>query len=459
MKIQSLAHKKVAIYGYGREGQSILRAIRQQLPSQPLVILNDTDLVDTPDVPDKTEVYIGKAIAKQLKVMDVVIKSPGIPAYKPEILAAKAQGVAFTSATQLWFDEHPQAQVICVTGTKGKSTTSSLIAHLLRAKGVPVALGGNIGTPLFDLPEIPQSGYWVLELSSYQTHDLAIKPILNVLLNLFPEHLDWHGNIERYFRDKLHLLIQSPQTPALLNFTDPQTQDFMPTLQPQLKKIAYFNHNSGFYVKNGILNNKKQGLLSTTDWHLPGEHNLINLGAALSTLQQLGFEFNRDTLKTSLADFQPLAHRLRTLGQKAGRLYVDDSISTTPQSAQAAVQAFPDYAITLLLGGYDRGLEWHDAAHFFVARPVQRIITLPENGPRIAAAIHAAQQQNSNPKNDEPEVYAATDLADAIKQAKQHTPPGGLILLSPGSPSYGTFQDFKARGKAFAHYAGFEVIQ
>jgi len=441
MKIKQLQHKKIAIFGYGREGQSVLRAIRHQLPEQAITVLNDTPVtIDEAGI----EVCTGEAVAARLQTFDLVIKSPGISAYRPEILDAKAEGVLFTSATRLWFAEHETAKTVCVTGTKGKSTTTSLIAHLLAAGGLRVALGGNIGTPLFDLPSEPEPDVWVLELSSYQTSDFDADPDISLLLNLFPEHLDWHGDVDTYFHDKLNLLRQTQHGQKILNAMDLNTQRYTQDLQ----NCLYFNQVEGFYHDSQAIYQGDTCLLSLHELPVAGTHNASNLCAALSVVHVLGMDVQ--TCLPALHSFQSLPHRLYVLGEKQGVRYVDDSISTTPQSSLAAARAFPDCPITLLLGGYERGLDWTELAEFAHQRPIQSIITLPDNGYRIAQVLRQHGFANAPPQ-----VYEAQDLSAAVTQAQAITPAGGVVILSPGAPSYGRFANFQERGQVFAQVAGF----
>ncbi len=445
MKLQALNEKKIAVFGYGREGRSVLQALRRQCPDRPITILNDTPLkLDLPHV----DVCTGESVAQRLQDFEVVIKSPGISAYRPDILAAQQAGVQFTSATHVWCAEHPQATTVCVTGTKGKSTTTSLIAHLLQATGMRVALGGNIGQPLLDIPDTPAPDVWVLELSSYQTSDFDTHPStqasISILLNLFPEHLDWHGDVETYFRDKLKLLKHTTQGVRILNATDPLTQIHAQHLEP----CNYFNSAAGFHHDGEQVFQGTQPLLPLKDFPLNGAHNASNLCAAFTVVQRLGVEVS--SCLSAVSDFQGLPHRLQILGDQQGRTYVDDSISTTPQSAQAAVQAFPKRVVTLLLGGYERGLDWVELAQFATQRPIQTIITLPDNGARIAAILREYCPANACPK-----IFEAENMHKAIAQAQFLTPVGGMVILSPGAPSYGQFENYQERGQCFAKAAGF----
>lgn len=445
MKIDALKCKKVALYGFGREGQATLAAIWQRLPDLSITILNDVPLSE---VPENTTLLTGNEVANALQHFDIVIKSPGISAYRPEIITAKEKGVIFTSATRLWFAENSDKTTICVTGTKGKSTTSSLIAHLLREQGLKVNLGGNLGIPLWSLPTDPEPDMWVIELSSYQTSDFDAQPTIRVLLNLFPEHLDWHGSIERYFYDKTRLFTAQLGSLSILNANDENTKLYLPNLENTL----YFNDLKSIHFVQQDIFDGDRWLFNANSLKLAGEHNLSNLCAALSVVKALNID--PQTCKNALATFSSLPHRLHILGKKNDITYVDDSISTTPQSSLAAVKSFKNQWITLLIGGYDRGLDWEEVAHFAIQRPIQTIITMPDNGQRIFEFLSTFKEKNA-PIHNFPTLYQANDLQHAVFLAQLHTPKQGVIILSPGAPSYGRFKDFQERGRAFAQFSGF----
>ncbi len=202
MRLAELSDRRVAIWGFGREGRAALAALRVYAPSlRVTVFCSDAEAREIVGASAITKPPDGAA----LSAFDVVIKSPGISAYRPELIEAEHNGTRFTSGTALWFAEHPLARVIAVTGTKGKSTVSALIAHLLRALGRRTALAGNIGMPLLELLDPPVTAdLWVVELSSFQTR-AAPHVDIGVINNLYEDHLDWHGTRERYAADKLAL--------------------------------------------------------------------------------------------------------------------------------------------------------------------------------------------------------------------------------------------------------------
>jgi len=455
MRIQDLFDKKIAIWGLGAEGASTFKTLRKKLPGITLTLLNDTPFNDenTAILHDPfTTVITGKEnIREVLADFDVVIKSPGISLYRPEIKEAMAKGVFFTSATRLWFNEHKKDKTICITGTKGKSTTSTLITHLLRKAGYCVTLGGNIGTPMLDMLTVePNPDFWVIEMSSYQISDLDSGPAIAVLVNLYPEHLDWHQGEENYFRDKLNLFAnQDEQGIAILNKLDKNTA----LANVNWRNPVYFNDENGFHLADGYICEGQKKLLPTELVTIPGKHNLFNICAALTAVRAAGVDPER--CLEAITSFKGLPHRLYPLGEKNGHFYVEDSISTTPQSAIAAVETYQDKKVTILLGGYDRGVDIEELAEYMVKKNVHGVVTMGTNGNKIATAIRKYR-----------DLYAGSivlnesnNLSEAIRLAVANTPTGGVILLSPGAPSYDHFKNYAERGNAFAQLSGFDIVK
>ena len=289
-----------------------------------------------------------------------------------------------------------------------------------------------------------------MELSSYQISDFDGSPSIALLLNLFPEHLDWHINVENYYKDKLNIFSnQKADGIAILNKTDENTAELINTNK---KAPVYFNDESGFHVKDGWIYKADKKIFSGEKMPIPGNHNLSNACAALTVVEQLGI--NIEICLDALTTFKGLPHRLYPWGQINEITYIDDSISTTPQSAIAAIETYSGKDITILLGGFDRGLNIDELAKHVVTKPVHAVITMPDNGPRIAEAI---KKEITNQPESSIKLYESKDLADALKIAKEITPKNGVVLLSPGAPSYGKFKNFAERGDKFAKLAGFEV--
>lgn len=453
MRIQDLKDKKIAIWGLGSEGWSTLKVLRKKFPAITITVLNDAPLSGEMEMMLTQDPFLKVITADKVKEalqnFDVVIKSPGISSYRYEIQEAKDKGVLFTSATKLWFAAHENDKTVCITGTKGKSTTSSMVTHLLRNAGKTVTLGGNFGTPMLDMLDVePKPDIWVIEMSSYQISDFDGAPSIALLLNLFPEHLDWHKTVENYYADKLNIFTnQKNNGIAILNKTDENTKKFANVNNP-----VYFNDENGFHVKDGCIYKGDKFIFSGERMTIPGSHNLSNACAALTVVEQLGIDIEKCV--DALTTFKGLPHRLYPCGKINNVSYVDDSISTTPQSAIAAMETYSGKDITILLGGFDRGLNVDLLAEYVVSKPIYAVITMPDNGKRIAETIK--KEIEKNPESSL-RLFESNDLEEAIKLAKEITPDNGVILLSPGAPSYGRFKNFAERGDKFSKLAGFEV--
>jgi len=439
MRIADLANRRVAVWGFGREGRAAIRAIHAQLPQLPLALYCSEGEADAARAFDAAlTVYGHEPDAVALSAYDVVVKSPGISIYKPAVTTAQAQGAVFTSGTALWFAENPYARVVAVTGTKGKSTTTALVAHLARALGVRTALAGNIGLPLLELRG-QSADLWAIELSSFQTGEAG--PLeLGVVTSLYEEHLDWHGSRERYVADKLKLADAARS--LLVNATQPALLERV----QQHPRLLRFGHDAGWHVADGHIRRGSQAVFPLANMAAPGAHNALNACAALAALADLGM----DALAAApaLATFHPLPHRLQPLGMHDGVDWINDSISTTPQATLAALDSLAGREVTVIAGGHDRGLDWSDFVLAVKDRGGLRIVTQGASGPRIAQALRAARA--SVPLGE------AEDFADAVAMARTVTPAGGVVLLSPGAPSFDQFKDYAERGRRFAELAGFD---
>jgi UDP-N-acetylmuramoylalanine--D-glutamate ligase len=438
VRIADLANQRVAVWGFGREGRAAITAIRAELPALPLALYcSEGEVAHAQAFDPALAVYGNEPDAAALSAYDVVVKSPGISIYKPAVVAAQAQGTVFTSGTALWFGENPGAHVVAVTGTKGKSTTTALLAHLARSLGVRTALAGNIGLPLLELQGQPAE-LWAIELSSFQTGEAG--PLeLAVVTSLYEEHLDWHGSRERYVADKLRLgevartLLVNGQQANLMALT---------AAHPQR---SVFGDAAGWHVASGFIRRGDRDVFPVAQLGVPGLHNALNASAALAALELLGY----DALAAApaLATFRPLPHRLQPLGRQDGLDWINDSIATTPAAVVAALESLAGRDVSVLVGGYDRGVDWAPFVEHVRAHPPQAIVCMGANGARIEASLRAGGVSCPVPR--------VTDLAAAVAEARACTPEGGVVLMSPGAPSFDQFKDYAERGRRFATLAGF----
>lgn len=422
--------KKIAIWGWGKEGISAAKFLQRR--GIAFTLLNDAHVEMDDNFHNLEDVVTGNKISNVLHSFDMVIKSPGISLYRREIQRVK-HNVVFTSATNLWFQFYAaKYKTIAITGTKGKSTTSSLLAHVLRSNGFTVTLAGNIGIPLLDTcDEI--CDIYVIELSSYQIADLQYSADINILLNLYPEHIDWHKSIEQYFHDKTRLFRNNENAFNIVNAA---------CISKKLPHNATFNDKDLYAADDGIYN-KRQKIIDHNDISLRGVHNYTNICAVVLACQYLCLPLEKIT--KPLITFQPLEYRMHKVATHQKITYVCDSISTTPQSTLAAIKTFRNDKLVVILGGQDRGLDWENFAKELQQCQLHFVINTYETGKKI----HTFLQQDGY----EQTAYAV-DLTRAVSFAKKITPSDGTVLLSPAAPGYDAFRSFKDKGDIFVKLIG-----
>jgi UDP-N-acetylmuramoylalanine--D-glutamate ligase len=439
---------RIAILGTGREGQAAWRYLRTLYPATRLVLVTEgatePDFVEQLTQNDRLQT--GPLSQAGLENFDILVRSPGISPYRNSIRRAQAAGASVTTPSRLWFAAHPGQNTICITGTKGKSTTSALLAHMLESCGFQVRLAGNIGLPLLACDD-QGVDWWVIELSSYQLADLEADPAISVILNLSPEHLDWHGSEQTYRDDKLRIVKLTGPKPLIANASDP----VLSAALSGLGNTVWFNSPSGFRVDRGSLFDGESRLHMPLPEGLPGAHNLSNTAAALTVLRTIGADLS--TGMRSIASFRGLPHRLQSLGERAAIRFVDDSISSTPVATAAALEAFSGKKVTLLVGGLDRGLDWAPYMGKIRVRLPHAVIGIPDNGARIIREMRRAEIKPVNGLHESP------GLAEAVALARKLTPAGGVVLLSPGAPSFPRFSDYRDRGRQFSALCGFAIVE
>ena len=439
MLLSELQNKNLLIWGLGKEGLALTQFVQANVKYQNLYLYNDSEIAQS-----ELKIYHGQAIDELLNKVDVIIRSPGVSIYKDEIVQAKAKGVKVTSSSDIFLSEmlknRPQTTVIGVTGSKGKSTTSSLLYHALQALGKDVALGGNIGRPLIEL--LPKNhDYVVCELSSYQCSDLSVSPKIVLFTNLFPEHIDWHQNHENYYRDKVHLVAH--QQTGDVCFVNDKCDKLKKYCAAYNLPYRYYNKKEGFAEIDNVLCENEKPLLHIEETKLQGFHNLDNMAGVLSVIKYLGLDTNKAV--ESFKTFNGLPHRLQKVGEKNGILFINDSISTAPETAMAALKSF-NVPLGIFLGGYDRAQDYHELAEFINQdKNVKVVVTLFQTGARVAQTLKEVL------KRKDIVVLEETNFAEAVsKMYKELQKVGGkMALFSPAAPSYGCFKSFEERGAEF----------
>jgi UDP-N-acetylmuramoyl-L-alanine---L-glutamate ligase len=424
-----LAGAAVGLWGLRTEGAANLRRLRR-LGVVPVVV------DDRPAAPTfgGLRVLEGRAGLDALARCEVVVKSPGISRHGQAAAALVEAGILLAGGLGLWLQEADRARVACVTGTKGKSTTAALAGHLLHGLGHRCLVAGNIGLPPWDPDAGDDWDFWVVETSSYQATDVAVSPPVVVVTSLGPDHLDWHGDLEAYYRDKLSLCSQPG---ARLTVADGSSEPLRARADLLGPEVRWVNEGDGELDGRWV-----DGLA------LPGRHYHRDALLARATLVGLGVTEASDEARMTRAapGFSPLEHRFHPLGDVAGVSFVDDGLSTNVLPTLAALDALGERAVALLVGGQDRGIDYAPLADVLTRRraPVM-VATLPASGRRIHAALDLACSDHGPEVADFDDLRSAT--VAAFEWAKQRA---GVVLLSPAAPSFGQFRDYRERSAAFA---------
>lgn len=426
-----LRSARVGIWGLGVEGTANLRKLR--------TLSDDVVLVDDHPPPDGT--FSGQVLATDaggldaLTGCDVVVKSPGISRYRTDVGKLVALGVPVVGGLGLWLESlgaDQRSRLVCITGTKGKSSTTAIAGHLLRRLAYRPMVGGNIGSPPYDPSHDDVSyDYWVIETSSYQATDLASSPPAVAVTSLNPDHLDWHLSVENYYRDKLSACSQPGADLSIINGDSDLLRPRGKLLSPRIEWVRADDDPAA-------------------DWMTPlgllGSHNRRNAQIARACLRAIGVPEadDDDALRLAAEGFEHLPSRLQVIGSVGGVTFVDDSLSTNVLPTLAAVDAFPTRRIALIAGGMDRGIDYAPLAAGLATRLCPTLVlTVPDSGIRILAAIEQAQLVN---------VRAAgyADLDAAVRVGFEWAKPDGVVLLSPAAASYDHYRNYRDRGDAFA---------
>ena len=396
-----LEGRRILIAGYGREGKSAERLIQRLVPEAQYTIADGNEQI----------------AAEAAKDYDLIIKSPGVP-------MRVMGGVECSSLTDLFLQVYGDL-TIGVTGTKGKSTTASLIHHLLPDS----ILAGNIGIPLFDiLDDLREDSIVVAELSCHQLENIHRAPHIAVLLNLFQEHLDHYESYMDYKMAKMQIGLKQREGDHFFYCTDNEELDSL--VESYELRVKSCLHP---YSINEVMDKEREVLES---FPLQGDHNLSNALVACRVAALMGTPAS----PKRLSSFQGLRHRMEKVGEVHGITWYDDSISTIPAAAIAAVKAL-DRVDTLILGGFDRGIDYQPLVEFLQNHPIPNLVFVGQAGRRIYSAIQPLSPSST---------LVEDDYTKIVPWCAEHTPQGGVVLLSPAAASYDAFKNFEHRGDFFA---------
>jgi UDP-N-acetylmuramoylalanine--D-glutamate ligase len=407
MKIGELKSKKILILGFGREGRDTLSFLRKLFPQKIIGIADQKELLhDFHGRRNRVKVCFGKNYLKETENYDIIIKSPGIP-FK---LLPKSDLRKVKTQTEIFFDNCP-GQIVGVTGTKGKSTTALLIYQILKKGGVKTHLVGNIGKPvLSSLLRAKKEDIFVYELSSFQLASLNKSPKIAILLNVYPEHLDYHKNFKEYVAAKA-------------NIARWQT------------KNDYLIYNTQNKIVREIAKKSKARKIP-----IKGRYYKLDQEAAKRAAKI--FKIPSSVISQVLRKFQPLPHRLELVGIFRGIKFYNDSLATNQWATIEALDYLGNRVQTLILGGYDRGMDFKKLAKKIKESRIKTLILFPPSGRRIQQSLADAGPQGWK-------RFFVRNMKEAVQLSYRHTGRGKICLLSPASPSFGLFSDYRERGNLF----------
>ena len=435
MKLEELEEKKVLILGFGREGKNTFEFLSKIFPKKTIGIADQNPNCKL-EIKNwklkKIKWHLGKDYLKALKDYDVIIKSPGVPIHLPQVEKAFKEG-KITSQTEIFFKNY-KGKIVGITGTKGKSTTASLIYKVLKEGGLKVRLAGNIGKPVLNyLISSKEDEIFVYELSSHQLYNLKISPHIAVFLNVYPEHLDYYKNFNEYLMAKANITLWQTKDDFLIyNFKDKNVREI--AKKSKAKKIPIKDYSK-------IL---KSVRIKKMPFY--GEFYGLNIACAIEVGKIFGVKTEK--IKNGIEKFKPLPHRLEYVGKFKGIEFFNDSLSTIPQTTIAALNSLGRKVETLILGGYDRGIDFKGLAKEILKRKIKNLILFPATGEKIWQEILNLIKDDSKL----PRAILVQNMRDGVKTAYRITKKGKICLLSPASPSFGLFRDYKERGNLFKKY-------
>lgn len=431
--------KKILILGFGKEGQSTYKLIRKYLKQQILYIAdkemnfqNDYEMLKD----DSNLVFIsGEKYLEDLKEYDIIMKTPGI-----SFAGINTTKYLHKIKSQLeLLLEFYNNFTIGVTGTKGKSTTSSLIYTVLREQNRKCMLLGNIGVPVFDyIDSIQEDILLVLEMSSHQLEYMKLSPNIAILLNVFQEHLDHYKSFENYVEAKSNIFKYQKQLDCLIyNYDNPILDKLVDNACGKVYKVSFKGKSSSnIYLKDNKIyyNEKLMYDDSKEKRNLVGNYNLNNIMFVIAVSEILKLDINK-TIE-SINNFKTLEHRLEFVGKYNDILYYDNSIGTVPMATIEAVNALKNVD-TLIIGGMNRGIDYGEFIEYLNNSDINNIICMPETGHNIAKEIKKDKR------------YIVDTLEEAVKVAKRVTQKEKICLLSPAAASYGFFKNFEEKGNLY----------
>ncbi len=448
--VDELAGKRVVILGLARQGKALARFAASVGAN---VVISDirpaevlrTEVEEISDV--NCEIVLGDHPMSLLDDADILAISGGVPADLPLVLTAQGHGIPITNDS-LEFMKRVQATVVGITGSAGKTTTTSLTGAMVKESGRQTWVGGNIGRPLIaELDRIQPTDVVVQELSSFQLQQWTMSPPIAAILNLTPNHLDRHKTMAAYVEAKSNILRhQKPDDIAVLSADDPVAAEQESNVRGRLRQFSLeLPVKDGAFVGNGTIwlrdSNREYAVCHVDDIPLRGRHNVLNVLAAVVLANSVGVDV--ELIERAIREFQPVEHRLELVRTLNGVQYINDSIATSPERAIAALDSFTETLI-LLAGGRDKDMVWDEWAKR-VHQRVKTVVLFGELGEMMARLLESDFEDDQSFAD----VIRVGTLAEAVQTAAQLAEPGDVVLLAPGGTSFDSFVDFAQRGEYF----------
>ncbi len=430
--VDRIKDKSIVLVGFGKEGKSSYNFIRKYLPDKDITIVDKNEKLkeqnDFLNSDNHVRVILGDSYLDTLDDYDLIIKSPGVK-IPDEIFNVVRDKISSQLELILEVDRE---NIIGITGTKGKSTTSSLLYEIIKEQGIDCLLLGNVGNPILEyIEEIHEDTKLVIECSSYQLENVHYSPHIGIIVNLFQEHLNYHGTLENYWLSKLNMFkYQSKSDYRVFNSENDNIRNMLARseyhgIEVDLSKDFTIDGDDVIYDNKVIYNrNSKRNII--------GEHNFKNILFILRVCIILGLDL--DKAKETIKNFKALEHRMEYFGTFNGVRYYDDAIATIPEATINCIEALNDVD-TLILGGLDRGIDYSPLIDYLNKAKVDNIIAMPETGYKIVDKV-----ANKN-------IFKVETLEEAVKIAKKVSKK--ICLLSPAAPSYNAFKNFEEKGQRF----------
>ena len=433
---RKLDGKKIAILGFGMEGKSTYKFIRK-FSNCILYILDQKDYSDDELIKDDSNiVVISDNYLSNLDSYDIIIKAPGVVLKDIDVTSFKDK---ITSQLELLMEVN-RKNIIGVTGTKGKSTTTTLIYEMFKNSGYDAHLLGNIGTPIFDdIDNFKDDSILVIEMSALQLEFVNVSPHVAILLNLFEEHLDHAGSVEHYYENKLNIFkYQDKLDTGIYAYDNDNVRKYIDNniYKQDMVSVSLKDNTHMHIIDNYIYYKNKKLYDITSKRNLIGDANLENIMFSLAVAEV--YYLPLDKVIDTINNFKPLAHRLELVGEYNGITYYDDAIATIPEACINAIKSLIKVD-TLILGGMDRGINYDKFIEYLKTNSITNLICMPETGYKIADSLMTSNKR----------IYKCETLEDAVSTAKKVTKKGYICLLSPAAASYNKYKNFIEKGNKF----------